>query len=158
VNSQYFIGEGPGGEVSVYQGIEGSMLGLSLNSQVEGSCAPDAARCDKLLVADLNSFGQDVVRTGRLTAESLPDARKQITELRLNYQLGPCAPTTSTPSTTPPTSTTPPVDAPGLPPGGQTGGGQTATTSPTAPTSPTSPTSSTAPTQGVQCPTGEGGG
>ncbi|WP_424183658.1 PP2C family protein-serine/threonine phosphatase [Actinokineospora sp. G85] len=96
VNSQYFIGEGGGGEVAVFQGIEGEFLGVSLNSQVEGSCAAEDTRCDKLYLDDLKSIGKDAVRSGQVVAESLPEAREKLSGLR-THRLPLCESTTPDP-------------------------------------------------------------
>ncbi|OLR95541.1 PP2C family protein-serine/threonine phosphatase [Actinokineospora bangkokensis] len=130
VNSQYFIGEGTGGEVAIFQGIQGSVLGLSLNSQVQGSCGPtDSTPCEKLYVDDLNSIGQDVVRSGRNVATSIDDARDKLKQLRTN-RLPLCD--------EPDQSAT---EAPGLPPGV---GQATPTTTPAPPTTTPALTTTTA--------------
>ena len=133
VNTQYFIGEGEGGEVAIFQGIQGSILGLSLHSQVQGSCGPeDPVPCDKLYVEDLNSIGQDVVRSGRNTADNQADAKDKLSQLRT--QRLPLCEDPSEPSV-PAT----PTEAPGGPPAppAQTGGATTTVVGPTTTTAPT---------------------
>ncbi|HEU5473161.1 MAG TPA: protein phosphatase 2C domain-containing protein [Actinophytocola sp.] len=118
VNRQYFVGEGDGGEIAIFQGVRGSIMGISLNHQVQGSCDPDAT-CDKRYVEDLQAAGQDSVRSGTESFESIQDAREFIQDLRSKYGLPSCddfvrrqertQTTSSTPSTIPPTG----VPAPG---------------------------------------------
>jgi serine/threonine protein phosphatase PrpC len=108
VNRQYFVGEGENGEIAVFQGVRGSILGISLNSQVEGSCDPSAV-CDKRYVDDLQAAGQDSVRSGTESFEDIREAREFIQELRSRYGLPSCDEymrrqegTTATTSTPPP--------------------------------------------------------
>ncbi|HET9144343.1 PP2C family protein-serine/threonine phosphatase [Actinophytocola sp.] len=89
VNRQYFVGEGENGEIAIFQGVRGSILGISLNSQVEGSCDPGAV-CDKRYVEDLQAAGQDSVRSGTESFESIREAREFIQELRSRYGLPSC--------------------------------------------------------------------
>ncbi|MGX7823719.1 PP2C family protein-serine/threonine phosphatase [Actinokineospora sp. 24-640] len=90
VNNQYFVGEGGSGEVAVFQGVRGSVLGLSLNSQVEGSCA-QLPQCDRLFVDDLEQFGKDEVRNGSNTFDSITAAREFLSGLRHRFWLPTCA-------------------------------------------------------------------
>jgi protein phosphatase len=89
VNRQYFVGEGDNGEIAIFQGVRGSILGISLNKQVQGSCDP-AATCDKRYVEDLQPAGQDSVRSGTESFESIREAREFIQDLRTKYGLPSC--------------------------------------------------------------------
>jgi PPM family protein phosphatase len=89
VNRQYFVGEGGGGEIAIFQGVRGSILGISLNKQVQGSCDPTAT-CDKRYVEDLQPAGQDTVRSGTESFQSIKQAQDFIQELRRKYQLPTC--------------------------------------------------------------------
>jgi protein phosphatase len=92
VNNQYFVGEGANGEIAIFQGVRGSVLGLSLNSQREGSCDPAAATtCDKFYVSDLEQFGKDEVRSGTLNFDNIVSAREYVRELRSKFGLTDCA-------------------------------------------------------------------
>lgn len=133
VNRQYFVGEGDNGEIAIFQGVRGSILGISLNKQVQGSCDP-AATCDRRYVDDLQPAGQDSVRSGTESFESIRDAREFIQDLRTKYGLPSCeefvrrqerqpGTQTSTTVTPPPadpnlptTTTTPPSTTVELPP------------------------------------------
>jgi protein phosphatase len=122
VNQQYFVGEAEDGEIAIFQGVRGSVFGVSLNNQVQGSCDPNVPTCDKFYVEDLKQLGQDAVRSGTESFDSIPAARQFIQDLRTKYPLPTCeslakrqdrvpATTTSTPppagtTTTPPTTTT----------------------------------------------------
>ncbi|MDQ3406313.1 MAG: protein phosphatase, partial [Actinomycetota bacterium] len=144
VNTQYFVGSGESGEVAIFQGVRGSVLGLSLNSQLEGSCAPaEAATCDKFFVDDLEQFGKDEVRSGSNTFDNIVAARAFVSELRKKFGLPNCDELVPTP--TPGTSAPP---EPGQPPGGVA----QPTTAPPVATSPVQPTESAAPTTTKEAP------
>ncbi len=131
VRSQYFVGASDG-QVVVYRGVDGSVLGLQLSSVQEGSCQPGLDECSPLMVEDLVPAARDQVVAG-IQAGSLEDARAVIARLA-GRMLPPCATaeTTSPPTTTatasgspgtsitvPPTgpaaSTAPALTVPGLP-------------------------------------------
>jgi protein phosphatase len=120
VNRQYFVGEGVGGEIAIFQGVRGNILGISLNKQVQGSCDP-ASTCDKRYVEDLQPAGQDSVRAGAESFQSVKEAQDFIQELRRKYGLPSCDElarrqehqpgiTTSPPPSSPVTPTTVPSD------------------------------------------------
>lgn len=90
VNRQYFVGEADDGEIAIFQGVRGSIFGISLNNQVQGSCDPDVQTCDKFYVDDLRQLGRDTVRSGTESFDSIPDARQFIQDLRTNYPLPTC--------------------------------------------------------------------
>ncbi|SES48954.1 PP2C family protein-serine/threonine phosphatase [Actinokineospora terrae] len=124
VNNQYFVGEGDGGEIAIFQGVRGSVLGLSLNSQLQGSCDPNVATCDKFYVDDLEQFGKEEVRNGNNTFGNIVEAREFVRGLRSKFGLPDCDSLVTSPST--PTTTTEPGTQPGQ---------LTSTTNPLAPTS-----------------------
>ncbi|GAA2990303.1 PP2C family protein-serine/threonine phosphatase [Actinokineospora diospyrosa] len=128
VNNQYFVGEGDGGEIAIFQGVRGSVLGLSLNSQLQGSCDPNAAACDKFYVDDLEQFGKEEVRNGNNTFGNIVEAREFVRGLRSKFGLPDCDTLVKQTETT--TTTTP---APGTPPNQQPG----STTTPGFPTTTT---------------------
>ncbi|MPZ81397.1 MAG: protein phosphatase [Actinophytocola sp.] len=90
VNNQYFVGEADDGEIAIFQGVRGSIFGITLNNQVQGSCDPDVRTCDKFYVDDLRQLGRDAVRSGTESFDSVPDARQFIQGLRTNYPLPTC--------------------------------------------------------------------
>ncbi|WP_018686935.1 PP2C family protein-serine/threonine phosphatase [Actinokineospora enzanensis] len=105
VDNQYFVGEGDDGEIAIFQGVRGNVLGLSLNSQKQGSCDPTLTRCDRFYVDDLMQFGKEEVRSGNNHFTSEKAARDFIQELRRTYGLPNCD-TLNTPQTTTPAPTT----------------------------------------------------
>jgi PPM family protein phosphatase len=90
VNNQYFVGESDDGEIAIFQGVRGSIFGVSLNDQVQGSCDPDDQTCDKFYVDDLRQLGRDAVRSGTESFDNIPDARQFIRDLRTKYPLPTC--------------------------------------------------------------------
>jgi protein phosphatase len=161
VLKQYYVGAADTGEISIYNGVQGSILGIQLHHFVEGSCPAGSPGCEPLTLTDLKQGAQVTVRNGITGIQSIADARATVRGLRTSQELPTCS--SLTPTTTPPTST-PPLGS--LLPGGTattttppTGGakpGPTTTTAPGAPgtttTTPTAtqPTTRT-PTPGVDC-------
>ncbi|HYQ69004.1 PP2C family protein-serine/threonine phosphatase [Actinophytocola sp.] len=145
VNKQYFVGEADDGEIAIFQGVRGSIFGISLNRQVQGSCDPAVPTCDEFFVDDLEQLGREAVREGTESFDNIPDARQFIRELRTNYPLPTCdskkreqeRTTTGQPTSGATTTTTTPPPA--------TGGATTTTT-----TTSVSP-SSVKPKPGVNC-------
>ncbi|RZS37535.1 protein phosphatase [Herbihabitans rhizosphaerae] len=113
VNQQYYVSEGTDGEVTIFQGVRGSFLGIDLHSQVQGSCPPDNAACGKLFVRDLNPALADQVRTGSDYFENLKKAQDHIGTLRQRNS-GNETPPTQTPTPEPP-PTGQPTTGGGLP-------------------------------------------
>jgi protein phosphatase len=90
VNKQYFVGEADDGEIAIFQGVRGSVFGISLNRQVQGSCDPAVPTCEKFYVEDLKQLGREAVREGTESFDNIPDARQFIRELRTKYPLPTC--------------------------------------------------------------------
>ncbi|OLF18321.1 PP2C family protein-serine/threonine phosphatase [Actinophytocola xanthii] len=90
VNKQYFVGEAEDGEIAIFQGVRGSVFGISLNNQVQGSCDPNAPTCDRFYVDDLRPLGQETVRSGTESFDNIPAARQFIQDLRTRYPLPTC--------------------------------------------------------------------
>ncbi len=90
VNKQYFVGEADDGEIAIFQGVRGSIFGVSLNTQVQGSCDPDVPTCDRFYVNDLRQLGRDAVRSSTESFDNVPDARQFIQDLRTKYPLPTC--------------------------------------------------------------------
>jgi PPM family protein phosphatase len=77
VLSQYYVGEGAGSEVAIFRGVPGSVLGIELHEQAEGSCPAGSTICDKLLVTRLQQDAQTAVRNG-VKKDGLQSARDYI--------------------------------------------------------------------------------
>ncbi|WP_158879803.1 PP2C family protein-serine/threonine phosphatase [Amycolatopsis anabasis] len=106
VLSQYYVGKGANDEVVVFRGVPGSILGIDLHQQAEGSCAPGMTLCKPLLVSQLQETARTAVGNG-VKRDDLNQARDYISTLRKNNVLD-CAPQQET---TPPSS--PPPGVPG---------------------------------------------
>jgi protein phosphatase len=111
VLSQYYVGAGANQEVVIYRGVPGSILGIKLQSQEQGSCAPQQTVCQTLRLPALQEDARTAVTNG-VKKDSLDEARKYIDDfLRTQKQLTDCSgqpsggqPTSVLPS---PTSTSP---------------------------------------------------
>ncbi|NIH77614.1 PP2C family protein-serine/threonine phosphatase [Amycolatopsis viridis] len=90
VLSQYYVGEGAGGEVAIFRGVPGSILGIPLHQQAEGSCPAGDQMCDKLTVPQLQQDAQAAVRNG-VKKDSLADARDYIDNFLRFKTLRDCA-------------------------------------------------------------------
>ncbi len=126
VLSQYYVGEGADGEVVIYRGVPGSILGIDLHAYEQGSCPPSQVCTDKLRVTQLQEDARLAVQNG-VKKDNLDEARKYIDDfLQLRKRLNNCAPAGGQPSTTPTPSVTP-------------------TTTPSAPAGSTAPSSANQP-------------
>ncbi|MFD7652487.1 PP2C family protein-serine/threonine phosphatase [Actinosynnema sp. NPDC059797] len=104
---QYYVGVGDNNEISVFQGVTGSVLGFDLHRLVEGSCSPGAQACEPITVDDLKVSARDVVRNGITDVDGLEDAREAIRQLRTEQTLQLCPQeSTATTGATPPAGTT----------------------------------------------------
>ena len=111
VRTQYYVGA-QNGQVVVFRGVDGSVLGVQLSSVAENSCPDDPAGCVPLQLSDLVPAARNQVNTG-ITAGSLADARSVMQ--RLTGQMLPtCDSLKPTPTPTPITTPTssPPVTSP----------------------------------------------
>ncbi|MGH3519672.1 MAG: PP2C family protein-serine/threonine phosphatase [Haloechinothrix sp.] len=86
VMRQYYVGVGDNNEVTIYQGVSGSILGLDLSSRSEGSCVPGNALCEPLTLADLQLDAREVLCRGQ-KRDNLAAARDYITFLRHHKRL-----------------------------------------------------------------------
>src|SRR5438270_10483292 len=49
VLSQYYVGAANDSEIAIFQGVRGSVLGIALNREVQGSCTPgQVAGCEPI--------------------------------------------------------------------------------------------------------------
>jgi protein phosphatase len=108
VLTQYYVGEGANQEVVIYRGVPGSILGIALHRQEQGSCIP-ATVCDVLRVPELQQAAQIAVRDG-VKKDNLDDARTYIDVFLRGHKLvAECSgqPSPSQQPTSPPPSTPP---------------------------------------------------
>jgi PPM family protein phosphatase len=108
--TNYYVAVGDNSEVSVFQGVRGTVMGIELHRKVEGSCAPGVQNCQPLTINDLPAANREKVNQG-LPVANLESARSTIADWRRDNELPPqqCpTPTTTTTSTT--TSTPPPPE------------------------------------------------
>ena len=150
VMGQYFVGEADDGEIAVFQGVRGSVLGVPLQNEVERSCQEGVA-CDRWYIDYLTEAGRDNIESGGVYYENINEARKFIDQLRNDFTLERCsiledrqrAAESSAAASSSAAATT--TVATGQPPDGTT----LAPTTTTPPVEP-SPTT-TAPQPGVNC-------
>jgi len=102
VLSNYYVGQGADDEVVVFQGVSGSVLGIDLHSEVEGSCAPGQQLCEPLRVSDLRQDARGTIANG-VKREDLADSREYIALLRRELTLELC-PEPAPPAPVPPTA------------------------------------------------------
>src|SRR6478752_4987512 len=138
VRTQYYVGA-QDGQVVVFRGVDGSVLGVKLSSVAENSCPDSPAGCVPLQLSDLVPAARDQVNAG-ITAGSLNDARSVMQ--RLTGQMLPTCESLK------PTPTPPPITTP-------TTAGSTVTTP--SPTTSSPATTSSAPATSPR-PTTTGGG
>jgi serine/threonine protein phosphatase PrpC len=126
VLSNYFVGAGTDrykGEIAIFQGVPGSVLGIRLNHEVEGSCDPALEKCNKRYVDQLYPVARDTVLNGGNSYSNLRDAREFINRLRTENVMDPCtdvarqqATSTSVPPSTSVNPSTPPAPPVGVTP------------------------------------------
>nr|WP_042184056.1 protein phosphatase 2C domain-containing protein [Kibdelosporangium sp. MJ126-NF4]CTQ93972.1 Serine/threonine phosphatase PPP (EC 3.1.3.16) [Kibdelosporangium sp. MJ126-NF4] len=89
----YYVGEGTGqfkGEITIFQGVPGSVLGVPLQRELQGSCDPALEKCNKRYVDQLDETGKATVLSESNTYGSLNEAREFINRLRTENVLDPC--------------------------------------------------------------------
>src|SRR5690606_403877 len=89
VMRQYPVGVGANAEVGTYQGIPGSVLGLELHEEAEGSCPPASTLCEPLRLQDLQQDARSAV-SNSVKRDDLSAARDYIDTLRRNNMLEIC--------------------------------------------------------------------
>jgi protein phosphatase len=90
VFNQYFVGFNKANDVVVFQGVPGSVLGMSLNQQVEDSCAGAPKNCETININDLQEAQRPTVRAGITDVQGLDGARQAIRRLRMSALLPEC--------------------------------------------------------------------
>ncbi|MBK0865332.1 MAG: serine/threonine-protein phosphatase [Saccharopolyspora sp.] len=135
VLNQYYIGVNQADDVVIFQGLQGSALGVSLRWQVEDSCPQgSAADCKPIGINDLQEARRTDVRSGITDVNGLEAARESMRRLRMNSLLPQC----EEPKPEPPQQPTPPpADNPA--PGSTPPGAPATSTAPGQPPSPPSP-------------------
>ncbi len=132
--TNYYVAVGENSEVSVFQGVRGTVLGLELHRKVEGSCPAEKTDCRPLTVNQLPSAQKEQVSQG-LSVADLDAARSMISQWRTDDEIKtPSCPTDTTTTTSPPAgSTTTTVNTV---PGGSTTSATVGTTSTTGSSTP----------------------
>lgn len=121
LNTQYYVGATEDGQVAIFRGLNGSILGFKLSSKVEDSCPPGSTGCTPITLKDLQEAGRKTITTGIRSENGLDGARAAVRLLRTEHMLPLCkdasslAPTTTT-TTAPPTGTETPTSTTGTPP------------------------------------------
>lgn len=89
VMQQYYVGL-DNGEVSIYRGIQGDILGIELSSLEQHSCTEaEGPACEPLMADELVENVQDLLRGG-VKRDSLDDARTYIHTLRTKFRKPDC--------------------------------------------------------------------
>jgi PPM family protein phosphatase len=139
--------------------VRGSVFGVSLNRQVQGSCDPEVTTCDKFYVDDLRQLGKETVRSGSESFDNIPDARNFIQDLRTKFPLPTCESMVrqQDEQVGQPTQPTAPSTPPSTPP---RGGGSTASSTPPSESATGTSPEPEEPEPGVNCrePRGDEGG
>lgn len=115
--NQYFIGVNDANDVVIFQGLQGSVLGISLHQQVEGSC-PAAAppECSPITINDLQVAQRSDVISGITASGGLESARQAMLRLRMTALLPECVQPQQTASVSPPSTVAPPTSSPAATP------------------------------------------
>lgn len=101
----YYVGESQG-QVVIYRGLKGSVLGVPLHQVFEDACpSPTETGCEPIPLSDLQQTAQVRVRDGFAEVDSLEQARADVRRLRTEQMLPPCPrPEPSTTASPPPGS------------------------------------------------------
>lgn len=118
VLSQYFVGATDSGEVVIFQGVRGEVLGLPLHTRAEDSCPDGQSSCEAIFLDDLRQSARVDVERGLISNAGLSRARDILVGLRQEHLLPPCPAASSAAGTSSlPTASSP---KPGEPPGATT--------------------------------------
>jgi PPM family protein phosphatase len=108
--NQYFIGVNDANDVVIFQGLEGSVLGISLHQQVEGSCLGTAPpQCTQITINDLQVAQRSDVINGISASGGLESARQAMLRLRMTALLPECVKPQQTSAVSPPSPAPPPT-------------------------------------------------
>ncbi|WP_329788386.1 PP2C family serine/threonine-protein phosphatase [Lentzea sp. DG1S-22] len=111
LNTQYYVGATADGQVAIFRGLNGSVLGFKLSSKVEDSCPPGSTGCTPITLNDLQEAGRKTITAGIRSDNGLDGARAAVRLLRTEHMLPLCKDTSSTSST--PTTPATPSSTPG---------------------------------------------
>ena len=83
VLQQYYVGLS-GEQVTIFQGVRGSVLGIPLQKEAESTCPRGAAGvgCTELRLNDLQETARTALKDGIISGNGLPGARAVVNELR----------------------------------------------------------------------------
>ncbi|SDX34352.1 protein phosphatase [Amycolatopsis xylanica] len=119
VLSQYYVGEGANDEVVIFRGVPGSILGIDLQTQEQGSCQIQA--CEPLRLSSLQEDARVAIKNG-VKKDSLDEARRYIDDfLRSNKVLTPPPCPSTSPTPTPSSSAQQPSGTPTTTPSAPSG-------------------------------------
>ncbi|MFD4671985.1 PP2C family protein-serine/threonine phosphatase [Lentzea sp. NPDC058450] len=107
INTQYYVGATEDGQVAIFRGLNGSVLGFKLSSKVEDSCPPGSTGCTPITLKDLQEAGRKTITAGIRSDNGLDGARAAVRLLRTEHMLPLCKDTSATSTTTPTTPSTP---------------------------------------------------
>jgi protein phosphatase len=136
LNTQYYVGATEDGQVAIFRGLNGSVIGFKLSSKVEDSCPPGSTGCTPITLKDLQEAGRKTITAGIRSDNGLDGARAAVRLLRTEHMLPLCKDTSSTststtPSTTPSTpSSNPSSSASSTPPANGSPNPETGSTEP----------------------------
>ncbi len=113
LNTQYYVGATETGQVAIFRGLNGSVLGFKLSSKIEDSCPPGSTGCTPITLNDLQEAGRKTITAGIRSDNGLDGARAAVRLLRTEHMLPLCKDTSTTSSTTatPPTTTSNPTSS-----------------------------------------------
>lgn len=127
LNTQYYVGATEDGQVAIFRGLNGTVLGFKLSSKVEDSCPPGSTGCTPITLKDLQEAGRKTITAGIRSDNGIDGARAAVRLLRTEHMLPLCKDTSSTSSTTTPTT---PSSDPNTPPPNGSANPDTGTTDP----------------------------
>jgi protein phosphatase len=110
---QYYVAADANGDVAIFQGVQGSALGLSLHRRVEGSCPPRAPACRPHGVRDFSKTARTELKGGITGLSDLREARAKVQQLEREYLLPPCRGAGKKPATQGASARAPDEDAAG---------------------------------------------
>ncbi|WP_020499436.1 PP2C family protein-serine/threonine phosphatase [Sciscionella marina] len=91
VLQQYYVGADPqSGEISVYQGVRGEFLGISLHQKVQGTCEQGTGNCERRFLNDFKLGARDQLRQGIPVQGGLQAAQRKIVDLNQDQLLPAC--------------------------------------------------------------------
>ncbi|MDT7782003.1 MAG: family protein phosphatase [Pseudonocardiales bacterium] len=118
LDTQYYVGATEDGQVAIFRGLNGTVVGFKLSSKVEGSCPPGSTGCSEIALKVLQEGGRKTITAGIRCDNGIDGARAAVRLLRTEHMLPFCKDTSSTSTTNPtsPTSPTNPTSTSSTPP------------------------------------------